>query len=1729
MAKADSSELKELKRNRGVLKGKLTLFKKYVTSIELPISAETCIDLELRIERIKSVFDEFENVQDRIETICTDIDAQLLERESTQNTYYENVAIAKRAMNDLLSQNSSFSANVTTTEQENSTSIKFPDIKLPSFNGDITQWLEFRDTFDALINQSNLKPIQKFKYLRSCLQDSALIVIGSLEYCEESHAIAWKLLCERFNNPKKLVANHLKALLHVDQISNTSSALRGFLDNISKHLRVLSKLNISTENWDNLLIFMLAPKLDSQTLRKWEEKSNSNELPSLQDFKSFLRSRADLLESMSSSDLPSDQGQAKNNATRKAMVTTSTSNSNSSYKVPNSNTYSNRCPYCENPHYINQCQKFLALSVRSRIQTARNLRLCTNCLRSGHLVSNCRASSCRTCKGKHNTLLHITHTPTNTAPTNPSNTDHTPTTLNLQSAVTEPRQSLNLHTTEQTPNIQLTPIQNKTVILSTALVKVIDTDNQSHTLRALLDSGSQSNFITENAFKKLNLPKIPINMQVTGFNESVTCIDSSSNITIHSQTSTFSRKISCLIVPTICNQTPHETINLERINFPKKYRLADTSFYKPSEIDLLLGVELFYDVLCSGQYRLGKGLPILQNTQFGWVVSGSIPTQTSTHKTHCNFVQSSELRGFWGEDTKPPHDELRECERIFQTHTRNSDGNFVVKLPLKAPPSELGQSRHIVYKRFKTLESKFARDPTYKKQYVNFMREFEQAGHMIKRDTYEPCNYLPHHAVVNPEKTTTPLRVVIDASFKTSTGVSLNDIQYKGTMNQDKLTNILLKFRINKYVINADVEKLYRFIYLHPSQHNLQCILWRENPTDPLLTYTLTTLSFGLKCAPYIATRCLQQLAEEYMEQYPEAAAAILTEFYIDDWLHSGDDEQKVIDTAGQVERILRSANFHLRKWKSNSSKILHNVSNPYTNTTQPNNTCIPTQEITKLLGISWNSHSDYITYSLKIKPLPSVLTKRNILSSASEIFDPLGLIAPVLIIAKIFIQSLWKINSDWDETIPTFLCTQWKDFYSNLYYLNSLSIPRHALIHDYINIEMHGFADSSMNAYGAVIYIRSVDRVGNILVHLLCAKSRVAKKETIPRLELRAASLLANLYNDTKTTLSCNFDRIYLWSDSSIVLAWIKNSTSNKLKQFVINRVNEIKSLTNVEHWHWVASSENPADLITRGIQANKIANTKMWWQGPSWLSKSQSKWPSRQIPNTSISELETLCNVSNIVPVNNFYTNLFERWSNSNKLVRILAFILRFINNLKGSRNRSPLSITELNNSLHVLVKNAQIESFPLEYSLLKTKKPLPQSSNILCLNPFMQNDVIRVGGRLALSPYCHDKKHPIILHHKHTLTKLIMQTEHIKLLHAGPQLLLSTVRERFWPTHGKSLASKIVHKCVTCFRAKPSIYNPIMGNLPKTRVTPSAPFLNTGIDYAGPFLIRNWRGRGYKTSKCYIAIFVCFATKAIHIELVSGLESQTFLAALRRFISRRGKPREMVSDNATTFHGANNDLVELSVFLREHSNELTSSCSDEGILFKFLPAYTPHMGGLHEAAVKSCKFHLKRILGQALLTYEEFSTVLIQIEGILNSRPLCPMSSNDTDFTALTPAHFLIGRSITSLPDYDYKDVPIHRLTHFQQLQQIQQDFWRRWARDYVGNLQQRTKWRSSKGHMLAAGTLVLVKDERLPSCHWKIGRIIKTHDGEDNERRIASIQTANKIIRRGFNNICPLPID
>ncbi|XP_023312588.1 uncharacterized protein LOC111692719 [Anoplophora glabripennis] len=315
--------------------------------------------------------------------------------------------------------------------------------------------------------------------------------------------------------------------------------------------------------------------------------------------------------------------------------------------------------------------------------------------------------------------------------------------------------------------------------------------------------------------------------------------------------------------------------------------------------------------------------------------------------------------------------------------------------------------------------------------------------------------------------------------------------------------------------------------------------------------------------------------------------------------------------------------------------------------------------------------------------------------------------------------------------------------------------------------------------------------------------------------------------------------------------------------------------------------------------------------------------------------------------------------------------------------------------------------------------------------------------------------------------------------------------------------------------------------MGQLPKERLIPGPPFDKTGVDYAGPFTIKDKKGRGAKHSKCYICLFVCFATKAVHLELVTELSKDAFILALKRFVSRRGRPTQIFSDNGTNFVSAASELKLLGKFLAKHERSITESASLENIDWKFIPPHSPHFGGLWEAGVKSSKHHLRRVLGKTSLTFEELYTLIVQVEAVLNSRPLFPMSNDPNDLHPITPAHFLISRPCTTLPEPDLREVPVNRLSRFQLISKLRRDFWVRWQKEYLSELQQRTRWKKNCGS-LRCGSLVLIKDDNLPPQKWKLGRIVTLHPGSDNIARVATIRTSGGDVKRSFSKICPLPI-
>lgn len=391
-------------------------------------------------------------------------------------------------------------------------------------------------------------------------------------------------------------------------------------------------------------------------------------------------------------------------------------------------------------------------------------------------------------------------------------------------------------------------------------------------------------------------------------------------------------------------------------------------------------------------------------------------------------------------------------------------------------------------------------------------------------------------------------------------------------------------------------------------------------------------------------------------------------------------------------------------------------------------------------------------------------------------------------------------------------------------------------------------------------------------------------------------------------------------------------------------------------------------------------------------------------------------------------------------------------------------------------------------------------------------------------------YDRKHPILLPNNHAITNLIIHYYHISHGHAGTQATLNVLRQKYWPINGKMLVKSFIRRCIVCFRASPTIPSYEMGNLPKHRVTYIRPFLTTGVDYCGPFFIKAQKLRNTKRVKCYVTIFVCFATKAVHLELVSDLTTDAFIAALRRFFARRGKSKDMYSDNGTNFVGANRELREIyKITKSETHNELIKHyLVDNDINWHFNSPRAPHFGGLWEAAVKSLKRHTTRLLHNTTLTYEAFTTCLAEIEAILNSRPITPLSSDPSDLNALTPGHFLIGDAITSIPERDFSDTKPGRLSNWQHIQQIRQHFWSRWHREYLNELTVRQKWHRHQDIDIKEGMLVIIKEDNVPPLYWPLGRIVSVQPGEDGTVRVVTVKTAHGTYKRATKRIAPLPI-
>lgn len=1746
------SEEKELIKKRGSYKGRVTAFSTFLNGLDISSLTSTDVsELQIRIGKIKSIFELYDEVQLRIECLSDNLD-HIAERDEFESTYYRLLARAQDIVNNYSAANEM--KNVSSASSTHKL-VKLPTIKLPTFSGSYENWLEFHDTFSSLIHtNTEIEDINKFHYLRTSLQGSAAVVIQSIQFCAKNYEAAWKLLCDRFDSKRLLIHNHVSSLFNLELLTKESSvSLKRLIDNFNKNLLALESLGEPVKHWDTLLIYIISKKLDSRTFREWEEhkdRLDKKEIITFECFNSFLRNRADLLETIElsrSSNQTHCDSPNKQTAKHKTMVSAQ-NNSHPPVKL---------CPMCKSyDHSLASCSQFLSLNNESRFKLMPSFKVCFNCFSSGHFANRCKRQGCKVCKRKHNTIIHVSNMASkpnavdSSEPTQTSDIHILPNNNNSTASTSASQPNLTLSASVEraqpgrSSDASVIHSARCEILLSTALVKLYDANNCEHIARAVLDSGSTSCLITESMFKKLSLPMICIDESILGINNGLTQVHNMCKLHMKSLNEQYTSNIRCFILPTITDCVPSGSLDLTNINIPSDIVLADPKFYSPGEVDILIGADIFWDILGTQKLRLGSNKPILFDSKLGWLVAGPVNSYKSEPSNHikCNLLHNdssafsncddiqTQLSRFWQlEEISPKSSshfsrEEQLCEEHFVKNTiRLKDGRYCVRIPLKESSNVLGGSYQRAKHCFLSLERRNKSKPVLDKLYKEFMLDYYSLGHMSEcavLDT-EKHHFIPHHGILREGSTTTKLRAVFNASSPTTSGISLNDIQMVGPQTQSDLLSILIRYRQHRYVLAGDVEKMYRQVMVHPDDRHLQNILWRFNASDQLKVFQLNTVTYGTSSAPFLATRCLKQIGLDCSD--PKIAEIIINDFYVDDLLTGGTNINEVLAIREKVTNSLAAAGMPLRKWKSNDPQLTIGCTQPSFDLN------IGAAEPSKTLGLGWLTASDELCFPIG-NDIAVHKSKRGILSVIAQIFDPLGLLAPCVIRMKILLQRLWLEKLSWDDQLSPEVCALWSDIISSLPLLNHIRIPRHVICDNSQLIDLHIFTDASERAYGGCVYIRSVGSDNDCLVRLLFAKSRVApiKPTTIPRLELCGALVGVRLYEKAVSSLRLKINNVVFWTDSTVVLGWLKMLPS-KLQPFVRNRVAEILETSHNYSWRHVPTDVNPADYLTRGVDFKLMHSLDIWWSGPAFLKQDECHWPVNSQIKEKLPEIRHISlQASSSAEVSTQTQGLlidFHRFSNLSRLKRSVAFVLRFVNRCKGlSITENYLTAIELTNALTIIIKFSQKESFA-EYNLLLNKQPLPKKSPLLKFNIFLdEHNVMRVGGRLSNADFNYDKKFPILIQSKHRFTQLLFNCEHLKLMHAGPQLLLANIRERYWPIGGRNLAKSCYRTCIRCSRIKGQVIAPQMGNLPHDRLKPGYPFRNVGVDYAGPMMAVSRQGRGSRTVKVYIAVFICFATKAIHLELVGDLTSHSYIYALHRFVSRRGKPQNVYSDNGTSFVGAYN---ELSKFLKTNCDSLAEGVANEGINFHFIPAYAPHFGGLWEAGVKSTKYHLVRVLGNCHLTYEELNTALAQIEAILNSRPLTPISSDPEDLTPITPGHFLIGRPLTALPDKGYEDCSYNHLRRFQRIQQLRETFWKRWSKEYVVELQQRTKWRTNS-EPLKLNSLVVIKEDNLPPLKWRLGRIVAVHPGSDGINRVADVKTSSGIVRRAFSKICPLPV-
>ncbi|XP_062710849.1 uncharacterized protein LOC134288933 [Aedes albopictus] len=1606
---------------------------------------------------------------------------------------------------------------------------------LPSFSGDPQDWPLFSSSFYNSTAACGYTYVENLARLQRCLKGHALESVKSRLLMPQSVPHVMETLRMLYGRPDILIHSLLQKLRSVasprnenlQSIINYGMAVRNLVDHmfiadLGDHLR------------NPMLLHELVEKLPPQMRMQWSWYKRSIAEVNLATFGEFM---SELVKTATDVTIPLDSSiQTKSsNAGRdkQKLYAHAVADCCQSAEVildrqnhwRDSETTKRLCAYCsDDNHEVARCPQFKALDLDGRWKAIRSKGLCRTCL-IPHRKWPCRSvKECGVdgCRFHHHTLLH----------------SRLESTGDVRSSENVTRQ--NYHSGNKFSLFRYLPV-------------TLEGNGKKVNTFAFLDDGSESTLLESSLAAELDVsgPEEPfwlgwtgnISREEKGYQRVSVAISGAglkSQFRLNNVRTVQSLKLQGQSLP---------YIELQKM-YPHLRGLPLQS-YTDAVPRIIIGIEHAQMLTTLKVREGGANDPIAAKTRLGWCVYGKQVDggcAVSRLHVHSDEIGNQELheqmKQYFNIEqaavaTPLESEEDRRARRILEDTTRRVVGGFETGLLWKYDHPLFPNSFPLAVRRMQSLEKRLAKEPTLRDRVQDIIAEYESKGyaHRITQAEVEAVNpdrvwYLPLGIVRNPKKPE-KIRLIWDAAARVNS-VSFNDMLLKGPDMLTSLFAVLLRFRQRPIAVCGDIREMFHQVRIIPQDKQSQRFLYRDHHEQTPQVFVMDVATFGATCLPCSAQYVKNTNAKEFASKFPRASEAIVKAHYVDDYLDSVDSIDEAVQLVEDVKLVHAQGGFEIRNFSSNSAEVLQRLgeTKPVEKKSMILDKVVDTERV---LGMMWQPRVDVFTFDntlrddlIKILGEEDTPTKRQVLRLVMSLFDPCGFIAHFIIHGKILIQHIWRSGTDWDEKIVDSLRELWNNWTRLLKQLTEVEISRcffgasSSKLHN--GIQLHIFVDASELAYACVAYLRIVQD-GQVRCVFVAAKTKVAplKPISIPRLELQAGLIGCRLMETVCEALDLPLEKRYVWTDSKTCLAWVR-SDSRRYHPYIGFRVGEILSISVVEEWHYVPSKHNVADDATKWGVGPSFSPSSRWYTGPDFLYSSEKEWPKQQLKELETEEdLRVMFHQHHHQHAKSQPLVDVDRFSNWIRLLRATAYFVRAVNMFRKSHQEGVLlSSQDLQQAENLLWRQVQFEAFPDEYYVLefnkanpeKEQKQIERRSPLYEQSPYMDDaGVIRMNSRIRAAPTAaFGIKYPIILPKDHKITNLLVDSYHRRFKHQNNETVLNEIRQQFRIPKLRSLIQRIAKNCQYCKVRKAKPKPPMMAPLPKVRLTPHIrAFSYTGVDYFGPLQVK----QGRSVAKRWVALFTCLTTRAVHLEIVHSLSTQSCVMAIRRFGARRGFPTDFYSDNGTCFRGASNLLTEQIEAIHE---DCAVTFTNTRTRWHFNPPSAPHMGGSWERMVRSVKAAMGVISEHPHHPSDEvLETVMLEAEAIVNSRPLTYVPLDDAEQEALTPNHFLLYCSSgivqprTPLVDKGTVLRDSWKLAGF-----LADEFWKRWVREYLPTLTKRTKW-FEPVKPLEPGDLVIVVDENKRNG-WIRGRVVEVGRGKDGQVRSAVVRTAEGIMKR-----------